>query len=73
MASGLDGGAGAHARQHVAGDTRLDTASVTILPPKMGVLNVTRMDLWGKKVDHVMKRNAKQKNQVMENTLFQVQ
>ena len=60
MASGLDGGAGAHARQHVAVDTRLDTVPVTILPRKMGAPNVTPMDLWGKKVDLVMKRNAKQ-------------
>ena len=60
MASGLNGGDGAHARQHVAKDTRLDIVPVTILPQKMEVPNVTRMDLWGKKVDLVMKRNAKQ-------------
>ena len=60
MASGLNGGDGAHARPHVAKDTRLDIVPVTILPQKMEVPNVTRMDLWGKKVDLVMKRNAKQ-------------
>ena len=44
-ASGLDGGDGAPVRQRVKGEPRVEPVLVTILPQKMGVQNVTPMDL----------------------------
>ena len=57
------GGSGAHlANAAKLVEEELDQGEelATALPQKMEVPNVTRMDLWGKKVDLVMKRNAKQ-------------